>query len=144
MLISGGIFTDNIQKFSLWFEESKNDFEMAQILFSSKKYNGAVFYYVQSAEKAIKALLFYCNLTPWGHSILNLLEEYENLNYEVDLSLKKIAQDLSRNYITSRYPDFSIKIAPKDVYNIESTQDIQNKAKLIIDFVNNEMEAKKE
>lgn len=30
MLIIGGIFTDNIQKFSLWFEESKNDFEMAQ------------------------------------------------------------------------------------------------------------------
>ncbi len=65
------------KKFNLWFADATNDFEMGNILFNAHKFNGAVFYYIQAAEKAIKALLYLLNLHPWGHSILNLLKEYE-------------------------------------------------------------------
>ena len=129
---------ENQDKLLLWLSEARNDFEMAEILLNSEKYNGAVFYYVQSAEKAIKALLYYHNLTPWGHSILNLIEEYEKISHTIDFSLKKIAQDLSRNYITSRYPDFSIKIAPKDIYDSILTNEIKEKNQKILNFVENE------
>jgi HEPN domain-containing protein len=64
-------------KFDLWFAEATNDFEMGHILFNAQKFNGAVFYYIQAAEKAVKALLYLFNFQPWGHSILNLLNEYE-------------------------------------------------------------------
>lgn len=55
-----------------WIKEARNDFEMAEILLESKKYNGTVFHSQQAAEKAIKSLLYLYDIQPWGHSILKL------------------------------------------------------------------------
>ena len=71
----------------IWFSEAKNDFEAAEILRKSKNFNNAVFLYVQAAEKAVKGLLYYHNIQAWGHSIFNLLKEYENQGPQVEKQL---------------------------------------------------------
>jgi len=67
----------DVKTYDIWIAESDNDLEMADVLRKKKKYNGAVFYYVQAAEKAVKGLLYLLSLQPWGHSLLNLLNECE-------------------------------------------------------------------
>ena len=46
----------NEKNFEIWFSEAKNDFEIANILLNSQKFNGAVFHFCQAAEKAVKSL----------------------------------------------------------------------------------------
>jgi len=128
-------------KFDLWFAEATNDFEMGTILFDAHKYNGAVFYYIQAAEKAVKGLLYLFNLQPWGHSILNLMNEYETRGNLISAELKQSAKDLERHYSRSRYPDASPAKAPKDLYTEKSAQKIRDIAKSFLDFVKSEMEA---
>ena len=114
---------------------------MGNILFNAHKFNGAVFYYIQAAEKAIKALLYLLNLHPWGHSILNLLKEYEKKGKKISIELKKIAKELERHYTRSRYPDALPMKSPKDVYTKNKAQVIRDKSKIFLEFVKNEMEA---
>lgn len=130
------------KKFDLWFAEAQNDFEMGNILLKSHKYNGAVFYFIQSAEKAVKGLLYLFNLQPWGHSFSNLLHECEKLGVIISNELKKNAKDFERHYTRSRYPDASPTTAPKDAYNEKTAKNIRDNAKSFLDFVENEMEAR--
>ncbi len=38
-----------------WIAGVLNDFEMGDLLFNSKKYNGSIFYFIRAAKKAVKA-----------------------------------------------------------------------------------------
>ena len=128
-------------KFDLWFAEATNDFEMGNILFNAQKFNGAVFYFIQAAEKAIKALLYLFNLQPWGHSILNLLNEYEKKGTQISTELKQNAKEFERHYSRSRYPDASPPKAPKDAYNEKAAQKIRDNSKSFLEFAKKEIEA---
>ncbi|MEM0302988.1 MAG: HEPN domain-containing protein [Archaeoglobaceae archaeon] len=59
-----------------WFSEALWDLETAKILRKKGRYNFSVFYAHQSAEKAVKALLYSLNEVPWGHSVRELLERF--------------------------------------------------------------------
>ncbi len=47
-----------------WFEEARKDIETADILYKNGRYNASCFYAHQSAEKAVKALLYKVNEAP--------------------------------------------------------------------------------
>lgn len=132
----------DVNTFEIWIAEADNDFEMAEILRKKKKYNGAVFHYVQASEKSAKALLYLFNLQPWGHSLLNLLNECEKLGIVVKPEFKKIASLFENHYINSRYPDTSPTASPKLAYNKNKTNEIRDQAKLIVNFVKQEKSAR--
>lgn len=130
-----------IKDLDVWLAEAKNDFKAAEVLEKSKLYNNAVFFYVQCAEKAVKALLYYYNIQAWGHSIFSLLKEYEENGHQIHEDLKKFARELEIHYARSRYPDASPEISPRDAYNKDIAAEVRKKAKLILNYVEEEREA---
>lgn len=89
-----------------WLSEAKWDLETALILHRNQRFNAACFYAHQSAEKAMKALLYSVNEAPWGHSVRVLLERYSQKRGEsIPEEIMSMARDLDRHYIPSRYPN---------------------------------------
>ncbi|NVM54462.1 MAG: HEPN domain-containing protein [Candidatus Helarchaeota archaeon] len=127
--------------FELWFSEAQNDFDVGTILIKEKKYSAASFHFVQAAEKAVKALLFLSEQHPWGHSILKLLEAYENLGKNVSIQIKKAGNMLDPHYINSRYPDALPNHSPKEYYTEKIVRELKEAAQNILDFVKEEKEA---
>lgn len=124
----------------IWFLEAENDLKAADLLYKAKRYNIAAFHYVQAAEKAIKSLLYYHNLQPWGHSLSDLIAQYEKLGNLVDNEIKIRCKKLEKHYITSRYPDSLPNISPFQAYNKFNTKEIKQMSNFIIEFVIQEKE----
>ncbi|MBD3195985.1 MAG: HEPN domain-containing protein [Candidatus Lokiarchaeota archaeon] len=127
-----------------WLEEAENDFEMGEILLKSKKFNGAVFHYQQAAEKSLKAILYYNDKQPWGHSILSLINdliEEGSHSYEKFITY---AREIDRHYTTTRYPDALPNISPKDAYDSIIATRIRKEVEEIINFVKNDIIGKSE
>ena len=74
--------------------------------------------------------------------ILSLLEAYEELGNNVTLHIKKAGNALDPHYINSRYPDAIPEYSPKDFYTLSLTEELQNAAKEILNFIKEEKEAK--
>ncbi len=106
------------------------------ILKQSQKYNLAVFHFQQSAEKAIKALHYFYGLQPWGHSVLQLVQELINLEKNEYEQFLSIARQLDRHYTTTRYPDTLPSLSPKEAYDNEIAETVQADVKRILDFIN--------
>lgn len=126
------------KELELWLKEAKNDLGMGDILFKEHIYNGAVFHFQQAAEKALKAILYLVNIQPWGHSILNLFQEYEKSGHKVSEELKNFARSLDRHYTAFRYPDALPSMTPKEAYDREIALDLRKKTQAILEFVENE------
>jgi len=105
-----------------WLSEAEWDLETARILHERGRYNAAVFYCHQAAEKAVKAMLYSVNEAPWGHSVRILLERYAEASGEHlarDLFTK--ARELDRHYIPSRYPNAHPSGTPHEAYDEETS-----------------------
>src|SRR3989338_2615742 len=84
-----------------WWDKAKDDLEKAIILFKNEKYDGAVFFCQQSAEKGLKALA----LKEKGK--IKKIHDLVELGRDVKLPENLIAycKELTLSYIYSRYPD---------------------------------------
>ncbi len=119
-----------------WLSEALWDYETALILHRERRYNAAAFYAHQAAEKAVKALLYYVNEAPWGHSVRVLLERYfSKVSIEMDDKLLSYARELDRHYIPSRYPNAHPAGTPHEAYDEETSKRALEAAKKVIDFV---------
>ena len=119
-----------------WFSEAEWDFDTAQILHREKRYNAAVFYAHQAAEKACRALLYSVNEAARGHSIRMLLEHYmERCKVQIREELLVHARELDRHYIPSRYPNAHPAGTPHEAYDKETSRRALEAAKAILDFV---------
>lgn len=119
-----------------WFSEALWDLETAEILHKEKRYNAAVFYSHQAAEKAVKALLYSVNEASWGHSIRTLLDRYfEKMKRKPDDVLMSFARELDRHYIPSRYPNALPAGTPHEAYDSEVSSRVINAAKEVVEFV---------
>ena len=119
-----------------WLSEALWDYETALILHRERRYNAAAFYSHQAAEKAVKALLYYVNEAPWGHSVRVLLERYfRKVGTDVDDKLLSYARELDRHYIPSRYPNAHPAGTPHEAYDEETSKRALEAAKRVIDFV---------
>ncbi|MCS7098454.1 MAG: HEPN domain-containing protein [Candidatus Methanomethyliaceae archaeon] len=119
-----------------WFNEALWDFETAEILHREKRFNAAVFYFHQAAEKACKALLYYMNEAPWGHSIRELLLRYFNrIGENPNQELMSYARELDRHYIPSRYPNAHPSGTPHEAYDEEVSKRALNAAERVLKFV---------
>lgn len=119
-----------------WLDEALWDYETALILHREKRYNAASFYAHQAAEKAVKALLYYLNEAPFGHSVRILLERYfKRSGGDVDQELLALARELDRHYIPSRYPNAHPAGTPHEAYDENTSKRALEASKRILEFV---------
>ena len=89
-----------------WLAEAEGDLETAEILFQNARYNASAFYSQQSAEKALKSLLYGVHEVPWGHSVRDLLIRVRQIRTLENIEeLEACARILDRHYIGARYPN---------------------------------------
>ncbi|MEM4616763.1 MAG: HEPN domain-containing protein [Archaeoglobaceae archaeon] len=117
-----------------WFSEALWDLETAKILREKGRYNSSVFYAHQSAEKAVKALLYSLNEVPWGHSVRELLERFFERIGEKEEKMLSFARELDRHYITSRYPDSLPSGTPHEAYDEETARRTVEIAESVVEY----------
>ena len=101
-----------------WLAEAQGDWEIAEILLREARYNASAFYSQQSAEKALKAILYGVHEQPWGHSVRDLLNRIHQIapldNIE---GMEACARILDRHYIGARYPNAYPSGTARDYYD---------------------------
>jgi len=132
------------KKSELWLNEAKWDLDNAKILFKNKRYSTSMFHSQQAAEKAVKALLFSCNINGWGHVIISLLKKYREIkNREISLIEKEVIY-LYKQYIPTRYPDALPGIEPHKAFDKEEAKISIKYTEKILNFVEEEIKFFKE
>jgi len=127
------------EEYKRWLSEAKWDLDTAKILHENGRYNASVFYSYQVAEKAVKALLYYINEAPWGHSVRILLERYfEAIRKHKDEELMNMARELDRHYIPSRYPNAHPAGTPHEAYDSSVSKRVLQAAEKVLKFVERE------
>jgi HEPN domain-containing protein len=117
-----------------WFSEAEWDLESARILHESRRYNSSAFLCQQSAEKCAKALLYSVGESPFGHSVLELLERFGEASGKDISELKSLAAELDRHYIPARYPNAIPSGSPHEYYDQEVSQRVLQYAARILDY----------
>lgn len=117
-----------------WFSEALWDLETAKILHEKERYNSAVFYAHQSAEKAVKALLYKFNEATLENSVRELLERFFEKLGERDEKILSFARELDRHYITSRYPDSLPSGTPHEAYDAETSKKAYEIAEKVMEY----------
>jgi HEPN domain-containing protein len=116
-----------------WLRSAGHDLEMAESLSRNGFYDGACFFALQSAEKAIKALYQKLGGLGWGHSIYKLLEELPEQVRPNDEFIGRV-KDLDYNYISSRYPNAFDHGASMDFYKEKDAQKSIALAREVLNF----------
>ncbi|MBS7250087.1 MAG: HEPN domain-containing protein [Candidatus Freyarchaeota archaeon] len=117
-----------------WLEEAEWDFETAEYLHRSGRFNAACFYAQQSAEKAVKALLYSINESPWGHSVRELITRFASATKNNVEHLLPQARELDRHYFPSRYPNAHPSGTPHEAYDEVTSKRALSYAKEILSF----------
>jgi HEPN domain-containing protein len=60
---------ENLHEAQRWLSTAYEDYETAQYLLKGDKFAFSCFCCQQAGEKAIKAIWYYFDLEPWGHSV---------------------------------------------------------------------------
>jgi len=126
-----------------WLRQADADVKAARTSLNGGSFEWAAFQAQQGAEKAVKALWYYCGADPWGHSIVKLIDSFP----QTDLSdkMKKLMPDakkLDKLYIPTRYPNGLPDLIPADVYTHEDGLTAIDSAGTIIAFAQGHIEAK--
>jgi HEPN domain-containing protein len=79
-----------------WFTTGQDDLDSAIILKQNKKHAHACFHAQQAVEKAIKGVWYFYDEDPWGHSILKLIQDIEEVNTDAFLLFKTFTNDAKK------------------------------------------------
>jgi HEPN domain-containing protein len=101
------------QESGRWLNTARDDLRAARQLLAGDLFAHAAFACQQAAEKAVKAVHFYFDSDPWGHSILRLLQA---LDADIMQDLFEQAKSLDKFYIPTRYPDALPGLIPSEAY----------------------------
>ncbi len=119
-----------------WLRQAVADLKASQDSLDAKNFEWSCFQAQQSAEKALKALLYnkgYSSLTT--HSVKLLLKETVKI-YKIFNKLTEEARVLDAYYIPTRYPNgLDSDIAPTDYYDKEDAYKCLNCATSILNTV---------
>ncbi len=109
----------NLEEARRWLRTAETDLRAARILAREGEYALSCFHAHQCGEKALKALWYARDSSPWGHSLVKLLRELEEVAPELYLGLKDLleaAATLDKYYIPTRYPNGLPDLTPDEVY----------------------------
>jgi HEPN domain-containing protein len=128
----------NIQEAVRWLKTAEDDLDSAKILKKNCKYAHACFHCQQSAEKALKAVWYFSDADPWGHSIKKLIDDLEQIDIKLYKKFKPLirsAMVLDRFYIPTRYPNGLPDITPDEAYALEDADTCIKNSSDILDKV---------
>lgn len=119
-----------------WLEQAEYDLKSAKTNFEAKIYSYTCFMCEQSAQKSLKAYLYFKGERyVWEHSILKLSERCGKYDSDFE-KIKSIGAILDKYYLTTRYPDaIPPPAAPFESFTEKEAQDAINFATEILDLV---------
>ncbi len=79
------------------------------------KFAQACFYAQQAAEKSLKAVDFFLDLDPWGHST-KLIQNFPEEEQQFFADVVGHAKALDKLYISTRYPDALAEFTPAEAF----------------------------
>ncbi|MEM2123566.1 MAG: HEPN domain-containing protein [Candidatus Bathyarchaeia archaeon] len=120
-----------------WLLQAFRDHKAAKDSVEAGNYEWASFQAQQSAEKAVKALLYGLGIGAWGHSLVELLELLRDQGAD---EVTVYARELDRHYIPSRYPNSYESGYPGMYYDKETAERAVNYCGAIIDWVKTRLE----
>ena len=129
---------ERLEEARRWLMQAKRDLEAARVSAANGLYEWACFQAQQAAEKAVKALLYALGRSPWGHSIVELME-YARRHVEVGEELMVAARELDRHYIPSRYPNAFESGYPGIYYDAPTAERAIRAAETIIGWVEEQL-----
>ena len=126
----------NADEAGRWFRQAECDLAAALVSLNGGSYEWTCFQAQQSAEKALKALLYAAGYRKiLTHSVYELLMESRKTDDSIPL-LEQDAKVLDNVYITSRYPNgLSGSMTPSEYYTKEDAKRCLHSAGLILDAV---------
>lgn len=98
-----------------WYRQAQDDLEAAEVLLIAEKYAQTCFYAQHAGEKALKAVWFFLDLDPWGHSCTKLIKDLPNEGKYFS-EIIDTAKALDKLYIPTRYPDALAEITPAEAF----------------------------
>jgi HEPN domain-containing protein len=115
----------NREEAARWVTTGRDDLDTAIILKKNKKHAHACFHAQQAVEKAIKGLWYFYDADPWGHSILKLIQDLEEVDsgaFSIFEPFLEEARKLDRLYIPTRYPNGLPDITPDMAYTADDSE----------------------
>jgi HEPN domain-containing protein len=112
----------NITESTRWFSTAEDDFHSAKILRDNGQFAHSCSHSQQAGEKALKAVWYFIDADPWGHSIKKLIDDLCQVDTHTYNSIKMMARDglvLDRFYIPTRYPNGLPDITPNVAFTKE-------------------------
>lgn len=128
----------NIREATRWLSTAEDDNDSAIILKENGKFAHSCFHAQQAGEKALKAVWFFADADPWGHSIKKLIEDLNSVDLKLYQRLEpftRMGLVLDRFYIPTRYPNGLPDITPDEAFTDEDADTCISYSKKIIDEV---------
>jgi HEPN domain-containing protein len=128
----------NIREAIRWLTTADDDIDSAVILKNNGKFAHSCFHAQQAGEKALKAVWYFADADPWGHSTKKLIEDLNFVDLKLYQKLEsyiKMAMVLDRFYIPTRYPNGLPDITPDEAFSDEDADTCITYYKKIIDEV---------
>lgn len=128
----------NVKEAARWLKTAEDDLDSAVILKKNDKFAHACFHAQQVGEKALKAVWYYADADPWGHSIKRLIEELKHVDLNLFNHLETLIRSgmiLDRFYIPTRYPNGLPDLTPEEAYIDEDAKVCIEHANLIVNTV---------
>jgi len=129
----------NIKESARWISTAFDDLNSANILKDNGQFAHSCFHSQQAGEKALKALWYFIDADPWGHSIKKLIDDLSQVDMNTFNSIKSMARDglvLDRFYIPTRYPNGLPDITPDVAFTNEDAEICIAHADNILNAVN--------
>ena len=128
----------NKQEAKRWLRTAEDDLDTSILLKNNRKFAHSCFHAQQAAEKAVKAIWYFEEADPWGHSIKKLIDDLEEVNMAAYNILSKVSRSallLDRFYIPTRYPNGLPDITPDMAFLEEDSDASIDAASIIIKIV---------
>lgn len=98
--------TKNRGEAERWLLTAEEDLKAAEVLFRAAMYAQACFHTQQAGEKALKALWYFWDADPWGHSVQRLIRDFPHRSDISDADAWiELGALLDKFYIPTRYPN---------------------------------------
>ncbi len=125
----------NIFEANRWLAQAEFDLKAAEVLSSKGFYENACFLTHQTAEKALKALLYYKGERELiGHSTIILAKKISKY-FAVTKEIFNTCRELDKFYIPTRYPDALPASTPHEFYSQEDAENAIKLAKNVLNFI---------
>lgn len=124
-----------LQQAERWYEQAVDDLGAAKALLTAKKYAQTCFYSQQAGEKSLKAVWYFLDLDPWGHSCAKLIQQLPESEQASFKEVVETALALDKLYIPTRYPDALAELTPAEAFTEKEAQSAIASSQKILDTV---------